>query len=187
MSEEKRNKLLLDNIGVIYSFCNRNTKYLYLFDDMHDFISACTTYVLENLDKYDETKGSISTFINSILRNYVCYYLARQFSTRYNIPEKVINKNKSILGVDINKLDFYEEHPVYELIEKNEIIDIVNTHISELLYDYFFNEMSIPELVEKNKMSRAWVYLKINSDLDYLKMKLREKGYKNISIKKLFI
>jgi len=164
MELEQRDKLFTENVRVIYSFCHRNKKWLYLFDnDLDDYISSCVVYVLENIPKYDENKGSIATFIHSILNNYM-YYLAREYK-RKHIDISDIEQEFASDGLNIETT-------------KIEEMKLLHDNMTQLLFDVYFEDYTLQELCDKhNVTTRQGLYFLIKKDITKLKVILKGKGF----------
>ena len=150
LSEQVYNEYYLKVRNYILSKINN-------FYEAQDICSNVFLKVYENLDKYDESKASMSTWIFTITRNTLTdYYRTNKIHEELNENIAIIDEGESICN---------EEN----LSIMADALEQLDERSRDIILMHYYSKMTLKDIAEKIGISYAYVKILHQNALDELK------------------
>ena len=139
MTKEEKEKIILDNYRLIYSVVIK-FKNCYGCYDVEDYVQDCIVKVYELLDKYDDSKSKISTYIYMICK----FVMIKKYHKM-----KRINYNIVHIDYDIEN----ERNDIEDKLSDIYIDEVLKDNFSgknyQIMYDVYIKEIYPGEIFDK--------------------------------------
>jgi DNA-directed RNA polymerase specialized sigma24 family protein len=140
------NDLLTDNIKIVYSFCQKNLGYAYLFGGYEDYKSEMVAEYCAKINKWVPEKGELSTFINTILINYI----RRQHENR----NRYVKENVSTEELGDKIIEDSYDPTIGDIIYYEKLLGA----LPPIARDYYLNHLTKKECLKEYGISNSRFY-----------------------------
>ena len=149
-------KIYEDFYQKVFSYINSRINN---YHDSEDLCEEVFTKVFKNLDKFDEEKSALSTWIFNITRNTLIDF----YRTRHDSYELLDN---------YEYVDEKDEVSVSELADLSRALGKLSSEEKDIVVLRYYDGYTLKEIAEKMSMSYGVVKLRHNAALDKLKQLL---------------
>lgn len=152
-------------------------KFYFPKDEIADIIQTIVTNILtNNIYSYNPKKSKFSTFIYHNTYMYCCKFYNCFKSKQSPISlDDFTETNKKVTHLNLIPNDYNMEKQL-----TSDYIKVLNQLCKKkypLIYQKYFEKLSILELTKKYDISKTYLYIKLKKELSELKKDLKSKGY----------
>lgn len=140
------NDLLTDNIKIVYSFCQKNLGYAYLFGGYEDYKAEMVAEYCAKINKWVPEKGELSTFVNKILINYI----RRQHENR----KRGVKEDASVEELGDKIVEDSYDPTAGDVIYYEKLLEA----LPPIARDYYVNHMTKKECLKEYGISNSRFY-----------------------------
>jgi len=140
------NDLLTDNINIVYSFCQKNLGYAYLFGGYEDYKSEMVAEYCAKINKWVPEKGELSTFVNKILINYI----RRQHENR----KRGVKEDVSVEELGDKIVEDSYDPTIGDSIYYEKLLEV----LPPIARDYYVKHMTKKECLKEYEISNSRFY-----------------------------
>lgn len=157
-------------IKIVKSFVRKNARFVDFYGSLEDFEQEMLCHVYSKINKFDKTKGKLSSWVYKICFNKaMCIYKSVKNKIRLNkcrvFSEIVCEEDGTSLGDVINDEDYDFEENFYNKIQIHKLLPYMCVEL-KLKYFKNMNTRTIGKLFNK---SHQTISNKINKNLKQLK------------------
>lgn len=150
-------------IKLVWSFIYRHRSVVGLYGSYDDLFGELMVKVLKKINKYDSSKGKLSTYIYMICSKSI---MSDIHNGRLGSSNEVSFEDLAVINEDGDTIPFEETIPEESNYEEESEIHILYEKVLRLLTTeakmHFVDGMSIVEIAKKIGQSRTAVYNRIN-------------------------
>lgn len=149
-------------------------KFHFPINDIEDIKQTIITEILNvNVINYDPTKSKFSSFVYRNAYIYCCrIFNSYKHNQKTSSLDKPLDKNSPLDLIQ----DFQEKKLTKDY---KELLQFLCKNKYQLLYQNFFENISMKKLAIKYNCSEATIHKKIHNEIFYLKQDLKILGYEN--------
>lgn len=179
MNTLERNKLLEDNINLIYSHANKHKNVSDLFASSDDYVQELMLYVTERIKSFDPNRGKISTYIVTL-----CTYFDLMAKRKY-----CKQKSKGTFFKDFISLDEILNYEIEDTSEQNNyILDYEKEALnwfyknSSLVFrkHYFGSQESFKDIAKEYNVPECKIRGMLNNEKNKLLAKYKKEVLREI-------
>lgn len=115
-----KNEMIAENVGLVYGLAHKyyKTNTAYTFDDL---VQVGMLAICEKIDRFDESRGGLSTFLTHCIRNEMFKYMGVQSRQSRAV---CVDPSKLSIKKD-HKIMFFEEEYLNKNTTENKIIKMM--------------------------------------------------------------